>query len=148
MGRKPKIETREEWLTNLRGRFHAYCTPGTPDECWHWNGSRQKQGYAMLGLGTLHNNVSKGAYVAAYIIWRDPDFRDYDKFSFHHTCLNERCVNPFHLQLMTHYENVLRQGHLAPGVIDKLIHEFPAATVPLLESQRIILAALGIDAAP
>jgi hypothetical protein len=145
MGRKPKNETQEQWLENLRKRFHTYCNAGATDECWDWKGATQKQGYGMLGLGTLHNNVSKGAHVAAYIIYRDQAFRDYDQTSFHHTCLNEGCVNPYHLQLMSHYENILRQGHLAPGVIDKLIHEFPAARTPLLEAQGIILAHLGIN---
>ncbi len=69
--------------------------------CWEWSKSLSPTGY-----GVAHNNgtsTSAHRYVyelSGYII---PDGMELD-----HLCRNKQCVNPAHLEPVTHSENVKR----------------------------------------
>lgn len=74
-----------------------------PNGCWEWLGSKNKFGYGAI-MRTV-DGVSRliGAHRFAYLTWRGeiPDGID-----VLHTCDNRCCINPDHLWLGTHGDNM------------------------------------------
>ena len=70
-------------------------------ECWEWMASKDKDGY---GIFKLNYKVLK-AYRYAYELYNGkiPEGLEID-----HICENRKCVNPAHLEPVTHQENVKR----------------------------------------
>lgn len=91
-GRKfGKVLTRENFIRKYR----------TDGKCWIWSGYKNQKGYGALkfrGKSTL-------AHRAAYelLVGPIPDGLEID-----HKCRNRLCVNPLHLEPVTHKENVGR----------------------------------------
>lgn len=69
-------------------------------ECWEWTGPRNGQ-YGQLS----YENGNIRAHRAAYELFVGPIP---DGLSLDHLCRNTMCVNPSHLEPVTHRENVLR----------------------------------------
>lgn len=82
-------------------RFKSYVTIGEPDECWNWEGSVDDAGYGHFFL----KGRVRGAYVASRILLEGEDSDGYD---VDHLCRNPTCVNPRHLDVVTHQENIIR----------------------------------------
>lgn len=66
--------------------------------CWLWTGVRRRGGYGQFGR-------SSSAYVVSYtlLVGPVPDGLELD-----HLCRTPACVNPAHLEPVTHAENVRR----------------------------------------
>jgi len=78
--------------------------------CWVWKGTLEKN----TGYGKITINVkSEYAHRVAYIHWNGevPKGLELD-----HLCRNKNCVNPSHLEAVTHYENNLRG--ISPAAIN------------------------------
>jgi len=70
------------------------------ETCWNWTGFRNELGYGKFRL----NGKSCAAHRVAYTLWTG-DIAD--GLHVRHTCLqNRRCVNPEHLLLGTHRDNM------------------------------------------
>jgi hypothetical protein len=79
-------------------RFWAKVDKDGPNGCWLWLASIDAHGYSHAGKGRL-------AYRLAYQLVRGPVPAGLE---LDHLCRNKLCVNPDHLEPVTHAENVRR----------------------------------------
>lgn len=86
-------------LSKLEQRFWSKVQK--TDSCWNWLGGKNTRGY-----GHIEVNYKKiSAYRLSYqlIKGKIPENKEID-----HLCRNHACVNPDHLEAVTHKENVRR----------------------------------------
>jgi len=96
--------TDEKVLKKLLAHIDVHDTTG----CWLWTGARDKYGYAIWKLKTLNY-----VYQIAYEIFRAEIPRDNNNKRLdldHVICDNGHrgCCNPWHVEPVTHEENVKR----------------------------------------
>lgn len=96
-----KKRNRAPQRFSLKERFE-YFTDKTQGKCWKWNGAK-----TILGYGTT---IYEGKLYMAHRL----SFEFYKKiipvgYVIDHLCRNPNCVNPDHLDAVTHREN-LRRG--------------------------------------
>jgi hypothetical protein len=82
-------------------RFWSKVEIGKKDECWPWMAGG-KEGYGWFGL-------SSKKQFACHRITYEMFFGSIEEgMELDHLCRNRKCVNPFHLEVVTHLENVRR----------------------------------------
>lgn len=89
--------------TELSVRFWRRVSVGNPDQCWPWQGGRNRQGYGKvtLTIDTMrYRTVS--AHRVAYELRREPIPPG---FLVCHHCDNPPCCNPAHLFIGRHIDN-------------------------------------------
>ena len=90
-------KTDEEWFTDR-------VMWGDETDCWPWCGPLDKQGYGQFNR--------KGKNYRAHRWLFEWTHGSVDGFDLDHLCRNKRCVNPTHLEAVSHSENVKRSRHL------------------------------------
>lgn len=84
-------------------RFWEKVTVASPNECWEWTASTLGIGYGCFWL----DGKSVLAHRVSWAWANDVDFRSMtDQEIVRHTCDNPPCVNPSHLLIGTHMDNV------------------------------------------
>jgi hypothetical protein len=69
------------------------------ETCWNWVGATTSSGYGSLS----RKGRAVGAHVFSYEIFKGPLAQGLE---IHHTCSNRLCVNPDHLQAVTHADHL------------------------------------------
>src|SRR5438552_3186211 len=76
--------------------------------CWEWNGPRSNNGYGRMP----YQGRARPAHQLVYRLWRGPIP---EGLELDHLCRNTWCVNPEHLEPVTHRENT-RRGRAAAAI--------------------------------
>lgn len=117
-------------------RFRSKVEMSTPGGCWRWTDTLDRDGYGRFRASGQQMLAHRFAYVAfrgllSPTVEVDHTCHTRDESCLGGvTCLHRRCVNPDHLEAVTHQENQLRgrtvgavnaqkthcsQGHLLDG---------------------------------
>lgn len=113
------LQDFNRWLAGIRFSDDHIVKGFTP--CWAWVGARTKDGY-----GTFYFIVSSGKYrrtsahVASYELFVGPVPKGLE---IDHLCRNAWCVNPDHMEAVTHYENMRRRYGQRPGYCARDLHD-------------------------
>ena len=70
-----------------------------PSGCWRWTAARDRHGYGRV----RHKGDLWYAHRLSFHLWKGPLL---PATVVHHLCANKSCVNPDHLQAVTHFENL------------------------------------------
>jgi hypothetical protein len=131
----------------LPDRFWSKVAPCPMTGCWLWTGSISKGGYAFFGMKDTVCYAHRVSYQS--LVGVIPA-----KFHIDHLCRVRCCVNPAHLEPVTHAENLRRgdnvqskkthcpKGHPYSG--DNLImRKFPDGVVGVNRLCRACISASG-----
>ena len=86
----------------LLERFEDKYIPEPNSGCWIWLGALAPQGYGMIKDG---NNDNRRAHRISFNLFKG---NISDELEIDHLCRNKACVNPDHLEAVTHKINVNR----------------------------------------
>jgi hypothetical protein len=113
-----------ETIEQLKKKLESNFVKGHPDYCWLWKGSIQpgkNKGYGRINV----NNINSYSHRVSYLVYKG------DPGNLHvcHKCDNPACVNPNHLFVASHQDNMKdrnakgRQYHILTIVEKSIIKE-------------------------
>lgn len=107
--------------TNLAHRLVSNThEPDNDQACWLWTRHTDRWGYGRLNIYVDGANVKVQAHVALWV-WLEAAPESIEEFwtaylmvttsrlQLDHCCVNPTCINPGHLELVTHAENMKRR---------------------------------------
>ncbi len=121
-------------------RFWDKVAQGAPADCWEWQRSRCSDGYGRFSW--------RGAPDYSHrVAWQLTNGPIPDGMLVCHRCDNPPCVNPAHLFLGTHADNVrdMQTKGRAKRAVRKFDHALAASLVQQGLSQRKAARLLGVS---
>lgn len=111
--------TIEDVRYNTPERFWSKISFGLSDECWNWNACKDKDEYGWFRLP--RNDRGKHPMIKSHRYMYQMVVSSFDN-ALHclHSCDNPSCVNPNHLWVGTHQQNIddkMKKGRHGHGVI-------------------------------
>jgi hypothetical protein len=106
-------------VPDIRDRILRHVVADSTGGCWNWSSAKNGKGYSIL---TVHRQTVL-AHRLSLLIFKGPFDPACD---VDHLCRNPSCVNPEHLEAVSHLENVRRGesfGRLLP--VCRNGHEYP-----------------------
>ena len=100
----------------LEKRFWEKAIILSENECWNWQGSISRGGYGRFGFMGVNLNAHRIAYLLKNG-WLPAGGVKREK-EIDHLCRNRKCVNPFHLEVVTKIKNIQR-GEACKHVAEK-----------------------------
>ena len=100
--------------------------------CWEWQNNKNNKGYGMFS----YKCVKRAAHIIIYQLFVEiiPKGLECD-----HLCRNTVCVNPAHIELVTHSENMMRSNFLSAINARKTVcdygHEFTERNTALINNK-------------
>lgn len=95
---KPKQSEVERFWTNVQ----------QTETCWLWTGRKNRWGYGDFVITRDRKEINRRASRYAFELLRRPIP---EGLELDHLCKNTSCVNPDHLEPVTHRENVMRSDN-------------------------------------
>jgi len=86
--------------------FFSRVDVGEPGACWEWQGPRDRRGYGRDMRRATSSLAGSGLAHRIAFFLRHGGFTPETELD--HTCSNPACVNPDHLEEVSHAENVRR----------------------------------------
>lgn len=87
--------------------MNFFTDKGAPDECWIWWGYINRGGYGRLLHKETDGRMKTLAHRTSWEMANDEKIPD--GWVVRHTCDTPACVNPAHLEIGTHADNVQDQ---------------------------------------
>ncbi len=89
-----------EYTDEFINRFWEKVDNREKEECWNWQGAIQSKGYGSVGIS------KKKSALAHRIAYEITNGEIPNGLMVLHKCDNRRCINPNHLYLGTHQDNM------------------------------------------
>ena len=95
--------TLELSLSDFPERFRSKVAVDPNTGCWIWTATSNPDGYGLF----WYDKKMSGAHIAAFLLAGEEIPTGYE---LDHLCRVRACVNPAHLEAITHRENLRRGG--------------------------------------
>lgn len=99
-------DSRKQTVNNVRNNISAAYVVNAETGCWIWIRGKDSEGYGKLTARRASGKV--GGVLAHKYIYENIHGPVSEGLELDHLCRNPSCVNPAHLEPVTHAENVRR----------------------------------------
>jgi hypothetical protein len=99
--------------------FQFYYDADVPG-CWNWRGVQQGTGYGVFNISAARGDKRKRVLAHRFqyemLYGPVPEGMELD-----HLCKNRLCIQPSHLEVVTHRENMYAATHFPPYRVGRLV---------------------------